>query len=68
MPIAIDASTAAHSPFAMLVVDPESDALVQVNAAGLALLGYAQHAIALSRFSHFLGTELRCGSASPMRF
>ncbi|WP_282376794.1 sigma 54-interacting transcriptional regulator [Pseudomonas sp. PS01302] len=58
MPIAIDASTAAHSPFAMLVVDPESDALVQVNAAGLALLGYAQHAIALSRFSHFLGNGI----------
>ena len=43
MPIAIDASAAAHSPLAMLVVDPESDALVQVNAAGLALLGYAQN-------------------------
>jgi PAS domain S-box-containing protein len=58
MPIAIDASTAAHSPFAMLVVDPGSDALVQINAAGLALLGYAQHASALSRFSHFLGNGI----------
>ncbi|MCK8667407.1 sigma 54-interacting transcriptional regulator [Pseudomonas azerbaijanoccidens] len=58
MPIAIDASAAAHSPLAMLVVDPESDALVQINAAGLALLGYAQNASALARFSHFLGNGI----------
>ncbi|MBZ9781954.1 sigma 54-interacting transcriptional regulator [Pseudomonas sp. REP124] len=53
MPTVIDANCAAHAPLAMLVVHPASDAVVQVNAAGLALLGYEENAIALPRFSHF---------------
>ncbi|KAB0510000.1 PAS domain S-box protein [Pseudomonas moorei] len=42
----------------MLVVDPASDALVQVNAAGLALLGCEENATSLTRFSHFFGSAI----------
>jgi PAS domain S-box-containing protein len=58
MPAAIDATTAAHSPLAMLMVDPAADSLVQVNAAGLTLLGYEEGGSALARFSHFFGSAI----------
>jgi len=58
MPTPIDATAAAQAPLAMLVVDPAADALVQVNAAGLALLGYEEGTSALTRFSHFFGSAI----------
>jgi PAS domain S-box-containing protein len=58
MSTAIDKISAAYAPLAMLVVDPASDALVQVNAAGLALLGCEENATSLTRFSHFFGSAI----------
>jgi PAS domain S-box-containing protein len=58
MSTAIDEISAAYAPLAMLVVDPGSDAMVQVNAAGLALLGCEENATSLTRFSHFFGSAI----------
>nr|GFD61521.1 hypothetical protein [Tanacetum cinerariifolium] len=43
---------------AMLVVDPQADALLQANRAALAILGCAGHDDVAVRFSHFLGEGL----------
>jgi len=42
----------------MLLVDPQTDALVQANAAALVLLGCHKDGAVLPRFSHFLGEGL----------
>ncbi|WP_407681323.1 sigma-54 interaction domain-containing protein [Pseudomonas bohemica] len=39
----------------MLVVEPESDSIIEANTAGLRLLGYAENSTPTNRFSHFIG-------------
>ncbi|WP_332264154.1 sigma 54-interacting transcriptional regulator [Pseudomonas glycinae] len=55
MTINITLTSVAQAPVAMLVVEPESDSIIEANTAGLRLLGYAENATATNRFSHFIG-------------
>lgn len=58
MTLDIASESAAQASMAILVVEPESDSIVEANAAGLLMLGHEKNSTVTHRFSHFIGSAI----------